>query len=155
MSHRFKGRWQRLLAVLVLLVPGATACDRRALDGVEAQVPSDFSFVGSRARCDLEVNPPAPRVLRVNCFEVDGRLHVHSNRFASLPRPIGESWVTTVRRDESVRISLSGKIFRLRAIPIDDPGERHAILVARGYGDSPPEGITVFEFAARDQRSID
>ena len=137
------------IALLVSALLGTAGCERETLEGTLSGIPPNWGFVGDRAPCYLEVNPASPHAFRVNCFEIDGRLHVHSHRFAKVARPFGESWVTTVRRDNRVRISLSRKIYRLRATPIDDPEIRHAILISRGY-DSPPQGIVVFELAARD-----
>lgn len=139
-----------LIALLVSALLSMGGCEKETLEGTVSGIPSNWGFVGDRAPCYLEVNSASPHAFRVNCFEIDGRLHVHSHRFAKVARPFGESWVTTVRRDDRVRISLSRKIYRLRAMPIDDPEMRHAILISRGY-DSPPEGIVVFELTARDQ----
>ena len=137
----------RPLPLLIALLMSMAGCENDPLEGTLSGIPPNWRFVGNRAPCFLEVNPAAPHAFRVNCFEIDGRLHVHSNRFANVPRLFGESWVTTVRLDDRVRVALSGKVYALRAMPIDDPQTRHAILISRGY-DSPPEGISVFELAA-------
>ena len=124
--------------------------DRRELSGQEAVPPSDFLFVGRSSPCWLEVGLAVDRgakSLRVNCFHIDGVLHIHSNRFAKMPRTSGESWVEIVRRDAQVRIGLAGKIYPMVATPIDDEKRRIAILHDRGYWYAW-DGITIFGFAA-------
>ena len=98
--------------------------------------------------CYLEVPLPTPRAIRVNCFHIDGRLHIHSNRFAKMPRISGESWVDTVRRAPQVRVAIEGNIYRMRAKPIDDSEHRAAILHDRGYLYAW-DGITIFSFSPR------
>ena len=46
--------------------------------------------------------------------EQAGVLHIHSNRFAKMPRLSGESWVDRVRRDPDVRVAIAGDIYRVR-----------------------------------------
>jgi hypothetical protein len=74
---------------------------------------------------------------------LDAVLHIHSNRFAKLPRLRGESWVETVRRQPRVRVAIAGQIYRRRAMPIDSPEVKAAILSARGYWHAW-DGITIF-----------
>ncbi len=140
----------RLLLVASLLLSGS--CGQRnkgGLEGFETATPGDFRFLGRSAPCYLEVQPQEPRSIRVNCFHIDGTLHIHSNRFAKMPRLRGESWVETVRREPRVRVGIAGNIYRLRATPIDDPKMRVAILHERGYLHAW-NGITVFKFATTE-----
>ena len=140
----------RLLLAASLLLSGS--CGQRnkgGLEGFETATPGDFRFLGRSAPCYLEVQPQEPRSIRVNCFHIDGTLHIHSNRFAKMPRLRGESWVETVRREPRVRVGIAGNIYRLRATPIDDPKMRVAILHERGYLHAW-NGITVFKFATTE-----
>ncbi len=134
---------------LIVLLPLIGACwqsDRGELQGDEADSAGDFEFLGATVPCFLEVQPDDPRSIRVNCFHIDGVLHIHSNRFAKLPRWSGESWVDTVQREPRVRVAIAGKIYLMRATPIDSPDLKAAILADRGYW-YVWDGITIFRFS--------
>jgi hypothetical protein len=135
------------LALLALLA-GCWQVDRGALPGRSTPVPTDFSFAEGTWPCILEVESAAPRTLRVNCFQIDGDLHIHSNRFARFPRFRGESWVDTVRRDPLVRVSIDDNIYSMLAMPIANDEQRVQILHDRGYLYAWP-AITVFRFDRR------
>lgn len=136
----------KLIVILALLLLGSCwQSNSGELAGEETAAPDDFSFLGATAPCYLEVQSAAPRAIRVNCFHIAGSLHIHSNRFAKLPRFRGESWVETVRREAQVRLAINEKIYRMRATPIDDPVLRETILHDRGYLYAW-DGITIFRF---------
>lgn len=136
----------RLIAITALLLLGSCwQSNRGELKGEETTAPDDFSFLGSTTPCHLEVQSAAPRAIRVNCFHIDGNLHIHSNRFAKLPRLRGESWVETVRREPHVRVAIADNIYRLKATAIDDSDLREGILHERGYPYAW-DGITIFRF---------
>ena len=116
--------------------------------GSEVKAQNQFAFDKQTEPCFLEVQGLNPRAIRVNCFQIGGVLHIHSNRFAKMPRLGGESWVDTVRRDPAVRVAIADKIFNLQAMPIDDPPRREQILTDRGYSYIW-DGITVFIFNPR------
>ena len=72
--------------VLVLFLGACWQSDTGRLKGEEAEPPGSFDFIGKTAPCYLEVRSESIRSIRVNCFHIDGVLHIHSNRFAKLPR---------------------------------------------------------------------
>ena len=140
----------RTLTVTLLLVAmfGSTGCGfvaARELQGDSVQVPADFSFVGDKSPCFLELNIGA-EALRMNCFHIAGRLHIHSSRWAKLPRWSGESWTVTIRRQPRVRIEIAGKIYSMQAAPIEDENYRQELLHNRGYWHAW-DAITVFQFS--------
>ncbi len=137
-----------LFAVYLSLLSACGQSDAGSLAGRETSAPNDFRYLGRTAACHLEVGQPNPRAIRVNCFHIDGALHIHSNRFAKMPRLSGESWVDGVRREPNVRVAIAGDIYRMRATPIDDSELRVAILHDRGYTVAW-DGITIFRFAPR------
>ena len=94
--------------------------------------------------CYLELYEGS-KALRVNCFHIDGVLHIHSSRWAKLPRLRGENWTDRVRRDPNVRVQIANTIYSLKASPIDDERLRTAILHDRGYWYAW-DGITVVRF---------
>tara|TARA_A100001037_G_scaffold306566_1_gene352783 strand:- start:1417 stop:1830 length:414 start_codon:yes stop_codon:yes gene_type:complete len=127
------------------LLAGCWQSNAGGLTGRPTDTPASFHFLGRSAPCHIEL-PGVPRSVRVNCFHVDGALHIHSNRFAHVPRLRGESWVNVVRRDPDVRVEINGRIYALTAIPIADESQRQALLLARGYWRAW-DGITIFRFA--------
>lgn len=136
-----------ILPALVLLSAGCWQADYGPLTGREAKATGAVDAIADPAatvRCVLEVGEPA-RTLLVNCFQIEGVLHIHSNRFSRMPRLVGESWVDTVRRRPQVRVEIDGLIHSLRATAIDDEVRRRAILYDRGYWIAW-DGITVFKF---------
>ena len=76
-------------------------------------------------------------------------MHIHSNRFAKVPRFVGESWVDTVVRTPAVRVSIGDAIYEMVARRVSVEAERRAILDARGYWYAW-DGIEVFKFISRD-----
>ena len=116
----------------------------RELRGEEVPAPRDFRFVGGKSPCYLELRE-GTKALRVNCFHIDGVLHIHSSRWAKLPRFSGESWTVTARRAPNVRVEIGDGIYALQASPIDDESLRKQILYDRGYWHAW-DAITVFRF---------
>jgi hypothetical protein len=133
-----------LASALVLSAAGCGRLAVRELSGTPAPAPEDFSFVGEMSPCHLELYEGS-KGLRVNCFHIDGALHIHSSRWAKLPRLSGENWTDTVRRYPNVRVQIANSIYSLRASPIDDERLRTAILHDRGYWYAW-DGITVVRF---------
>lgn len=134
------------LAVLLSLLSACWQTDAGSLVGRQTTAPDDFRHLGRSTACYLEVGQPNSRAIRVNCFHIDGVLHIHSNRFAKMPRLRGESWVDSLRREPNARVAIAGDIYRMRATPIDDSERRVAILHDRGYPYAW-DGITIFHFA--------
>lgn len=135
------------LLLLFAVAASVSGCGRivaRELSGTEVPPPADFSFVGEMSPCYLVLRRSA-KALRVNCFHLDGVLHIHSSRWAKLPRFSGENWTVTVRREPDVRVQIDDAIYSLRASPIDDDQRRVSILHDRGYWYAW-EGITVVRF---------
>ena len=136
-----------LVGVTVLACASCGSFTARELTGTEAPAPPDFSFVGEMSPCYLELSNDTD-ALRVNCFHLDGVLHIHSSRWAKLPRLGRENWIVTVRRSPDVRVEIEDKIYALRASPIDDENLRKRILHDRGYWRAW-DGITVVRFIPR------
>ena len=124
----------------------------RDLRGTEAPVPADFSFLGETKPCYIEV-PGHPRAIRVNCFHVDGTLHITSDRWTGLPRPGRENWTFTAERVRDVRVEIDGEIYPLQASRIQDETRREQILRDRGYVHAW-SGIRVLWFQPREQRRV-
>ena len=127
-----------------ITLAGCGRISARELSGVESPAPDDFSFVGEMSPCYLELRE-GTTALRVNCFHVDGVLHIHSSRWAKLPRLSGENWTDAVRRDPNVRVQIDDVIYALQASPINNERLRESVLHDRGYWYAW-DGITVVRF---------
>lgn len=140
----------RILLFLILMST-VVSCGRvasRELTGIESAAPTDFAFIGDMTPCYLELKE-GETALRVNCFEVDGELHIHSARYSKMPRLTGENWIVTVGRAPDVRIEIDSRIYRMTATFIRDRQKRLDILHNRGYWYAW-DGIEVFKFTPRE-----
>ena len=150
-----KWRWTPRFFVFVSIVLLCTGCGNfveRELQGVGARAPGNFDFLGDKYPCYLELEK-GEIALRVNCFAVDGTLHIHSSRWANLPRFKGESWRDRIRRQPEVRIEIEEKIYTMTAVAIDNEEIRRKMLKDRGYIYSWA-GITIFRFEAMSESEI-
>ena len=118
------------------------------IDGTPAAPPQSWDVFGSGTQCDLEVNPPAPKSVFIDCYTHEGQLYVHSHRWARTPRLWGEAWVTAAEREPDVRLGVAGRIYELRAELVTDASLREQVLVARGF-DPVPQGIQLFALHGR------
>ena len=142
------------LALLIALFSsvGCGYLAARMLSGEETRAPTDFSFLESRHACYLELERGV-QGLRMNCFHLDGVLHIHSSRWSKLPRFSGESWTVSILRSPNVRVEIDGKIYAMTASPITSEAQRQAILDDRGYWYHW-DGITVFRFVPTQRSGI-
>ncbi len=129
---------------LIILCSSCGKLQERELRGEADRVPSDFYFLGEKYPCYLELKE-GQAALRVNCFEKDGVLHIHSSRWANLPRFSGESWRDAIRKDPQVRVEIDNKTYTMTATAVDDEDRRKKMLRDRGYIYAW-EGITIFRF---------
>ena len=150
-KHRWTSRFVDLVSI-VLLCSGCGRFVERELQGVGARAPSDFAFLGEKYPCYLELEK-GEVALRVNCFEIGGSLHIHSSRWANLPRFEGESWRDSIRRQPEVRIEIEKKIYAMTATVIDNEELRRRMLKDRGY-IYPWSGITIFRFEPLSKNEI-
>lgn len=150
-----KRRWTSRFSVFVSIVLLCSGCGRfveRELHGVGARAPGNFEFLGDKYPCYLEIEK-GEVALRVNCFEIDGSLHIHSSRWANLPRFEGESWRDRIRRRPEVRVEIEEKIYTMTATVIDNEELRRRMLKDRGY-IYPWAGITILRFEAISESEI-
>ena len=138
----------RMLCLAAIALFSSSGCGffaARSIEGQDTPTPTSFSFVGDKSPCYLELLD-ADKALRMNCFHIDGVLHIHSSRWSKLPRFSGESWTVAIRRQPQVRIEIGDKVYAMAATPIDDEDLRQEILHNRGYWYAW-DGITVFHFS--------
>lgn len=150
-----KSQWTPRFFVFVSIILLCNGCGNfaeRELQGAGARAPSNFEFLGEKYPCYLELEK-GEIALRVNCFAVDGMLHIHSSRWANLPRFRGESWRDRIRRQPEVRVEIEEKIYTMTAIAIDNEDIRRRMLKDRAYL-YPWAGITIFRFEAMPKNEI-
>lgn len=136
-----------LVLCVLLFLNGCGYLAARNLEGQETRPPAAFNLV-DKAPCYLELEPNSV-ALRMNCFDLDGVLHIHSSRWSKLPRLSGESWTVTAQRQPNVRVEIEDHIYRMTAVLIDDEEYRQRILYDRAYWYAW-EAILVFKFLPTD-----
>jgi hypothetical protein len=112
----------RLLPRLALVGVCVTACGGPLLifpggrlSGEEVAEPvEDWSFV-TDGLIDLETQPDDPYSVQVSYTVKDGKLYIDPAE--------GRRWLEYLRGDPSVRVRLSGKVYPLTAVLIDQPEE--------------------------------
>jgi hypothetical protein len=121
-----------------------------ALSGAVQPAPAAWTEAlgGERAFCEIESRPADPHSIQLECFVVDGALHVQSHRWALAEWWPAESWAAVWLEHPDVRVRIGEALYELRAVRVVDPAVREPILRARGY-DPVPEGIVLFRFEAR------
>ena len=136
-----------LQVVICVSLFGLTGCGQfvaKELDGKTSEVPRSFAHIGDMTPCHLELSRGTP-ALRVNCFQLDGVLHIHSARYSKLPRISGESWIVTIERNPNVRVQIEDQVYSLVATKVAEEARRQQILYDRGYWIAW-DGIEIFSF---------
>ena len=138
------------LALLTGVLAACGPVPGGSLEGTLATPPSDWSDALSdgRAFCEVESRPSEPHSIQLDCFVHEGRLHVHSHRWAFAPWWPTQSWAAIWVEQPEVLVRIDTALFELRAVHITNASERSAILESRGY-DPVPDGIAVFRFDDR------
>lgn len=93
----------------VLVFPGGE------LGGTVVEEPvDDWSFVDS-AFIDLETRPDDPYSVELNYVVRDGKLYLDPAE--------GRRWLDHIRADPRVRVRFDGRIYPLKAVLVERPGE--------------------------------
>ena len=109
--------------------------------------------VADKHTCYLKVQRQWRSAFRVNCFQIDGELHTHSNRFVEYNQRFasalgfGDAWVYVVAEKPDLLVAIDGEVHGMRAELVSDEGHRNTILVNRGY-DPVPEAIRVYRLVS-------
>lgn len=140
----------RTLAILCVL--SGTACGPipgGPLGGKITPTPSDWSAtVPDKRFCEIESRPANPHSIQLECFRFEDGLYVNSHRWALASWWPVTSWAAIWIAAPAVRVRMGEAIYELRALRIEIPEPRAAILRHRGY-EPPPDGIVVFRFVPR------
>jgi len=144
-----------LLASAVLLVSSCSEEsyeDQFLTNPVAAGDPDrriSWHEVSDKHRCYLKIQRQWRSAFRVNCFQIDGELHTHSNRFVeynqwfSQALGFGDAWVYVVAQKPELLVAIDGEVHEMRTELVKDEQRRQTILLNRGY-DPVPEAIRVY-----------
>jgi len=148
-----------LLASIILFVCSCSQESYEAQFITNPTVASDskrrvsWHEVTEKHRCYLKIQRQWRSAFRVNCFQIDGELHTHSNRFVeynqwfSSALGFGEAWVYVVAGQPDLLVAIDGEVHEMRTELIRDEQRRNTILLNRGY-DPVPEAIRVYRLVS-------
>jgi len=145
------------LVALMLIIGSISACsDQETYFETEpASPPGSWQFVTDYHPCYLKIKRSERSSFRVNCFQIDGKLHVHSNRFADINQWFSEhlglesAWSYYVLDHPDILVSIENQVYSMTAELEFDKARRLTILKGRNY-DPVPEPIRVFRLIPRD-----
>jgi len=108
-----------IAAIVLIALAGCSPNERRAgitLSGTDAAWPADWRFVDATKEIQIQMHTPylIPHSITIWCAEVDGDLYVGASA------PTTKHWPGWVDRDPNVRLSIDGKIYAARLVPLDD-----------------------------------
>ena len=109
----------------------------------------DWRKVTDKHRCYLKIQRSWRSAFRVNCFQINGELHTHSNRFVEYNQwfsrafGLGDAWVYIVETKPELLVAIDGQVHKMRAERVSDEAARKTVLLNRGY-DPVPEAIRVY-----------
>ena len=109
----------------------------------------DWREVSDKHRCYLKIQRPWRSSFRVNCFQINGELYTHSNRFVEYNQwfsrafGFGDAWVYVVAMKPELLVAIDGQVHKMRAELVSDEAARKTVLLNRGY-DPVPEAIRVY-----------
>ncbi len=102
-----------LIVVAVLLALGGAyfaqmMLPRGALEGVQTEVPSEWSGVNVPDVVELETNPTDPYSVKIWVVPVGDRMYVHAGDNYN-------QWVQNIEKDPSVRLLVEDQLYTLHA----------------------------------------
>ena len=131
-----------LLVALVIVYAGLALVgiepqDRRPgtlIQGIEAPLPQDVSFVDPVPEVTLETQPWYGIPLSVTVVAVShaGHIYVPSLYDAPMPFPGTKYWNQVVQSNPNVRLRVEGNIYPLQIAPVTDDAEFKAVFAALG-----------------------
>ncbi len=98
----------------------------------------------------LQIPADPPYTITTHAFVIDGALYVGADFVFPFKR-----WVHIVQEDPEVLVRVGGRLFRRRAVRIQDPDESRRILeeVSRQRGVDPDDWLTEVWFFRMDAPS--
>ncbi|MFT7245703.1 MAG: very-short-patch-repair endonuclease [Candidatus Azotimanducaceae bacterium] len=143
-----------LLASVALLANGCSreSYEEQFITNPEAAGVS-WQNVTDKHTCYLKIQRQWRSAFRVNCFQIDGELHTHSNRFVEYNQRFanalgfGDAWVYVVAEKPDLLVAIDGEVHEMRTELVSDEDRRNKILLNRGY-DPVPDAIRVYRLVS-------
>jgi hypothetical protein len=103
-----------------------------ALKGPTEAPPADWSFTEAIKTVKVETRPAEPYSVTLWVVSSDDQLYLHAG-------PNRTAWVTNIKADPAVRISIDGKIYDMKATRVEDTAEfaKFADAYEKKYGSRP------------------
>ena len=119
-------------------------------DGVASEEPFEERLVIEGNEIQLQIPGDPPYTITTHAFIVHGALYVGADFAFPFKR-----WVHIVQEDPEVLVRVGGRLFRRRAVRIQDPAESRRILeeVSRQRGVEPDDWLTDVWFFRMDAPS--
>jgi very-short-patch-repair endonuclease len=114
---------------------------------------ASWQNVTDKHTCYLKIQRQWRSAFRVNCFQIDGELHTHSNRFVEYNQRFanalgfGDAWVYVVAEKPDLLVAIDGEVHEMRTELVSDQDRRNKILLNRGY-DPVPDAIRVYRLVS-------
>ena len=112
--------------------------------------PDSWSFISDKHPCYLKIERQWRPSFRVNCFQIDGGLYTHSNRFVEINNWFsqtlgrGSAWAYVVADKPNLLVEIDGSVYSMKAELVSDEQQRSSILRNRDY-DPIPQEIRVYK----------
>ncbi len=126
-------RGPRLAIAALVTLAAALACGPigplsggRLGGTVHADPPADWAAAAEADTVQLETRPDDPYSVNVWCGVLDGRLYVPTSLILGPDDPAEREWVRNVEADPRVRLRIDDDVYELRAVRVEDAGEREA-----------------------------
>ncbi len=119
-------------------------------EGVASDQPFEEGLLIQGDEIQLQISADPPYTITTHAFMIDGALYVGADFVSPFKR-----WVHIVPEDPEVLVRINGRLFRRRAIRIQDPDESRQLLeeVSRQRGVDPDDWLTDVWFFRMDAPS--
>ena len=121
-----------------------------AFEGAPSEQPFEEGLALKGDEIQMQIPADPPYTITTHAFVIDGAFYVGADFVFPFKR-----WVHIVREDPEVLVRLDGRLFRRRAVHIQDPDESRRILeeVSRQRGHDPDDWLTDVWFFRMDAPS--
>ena len=97
---------------------------------VRSGAVTDWAFAESVETIQVETNPASPHSVNTWIGVVAGHAYIPTSLILGPDDPAEREWVANVVANPAIRVRISGVVFDLKAVKVDDPSERDAVRSA-------------------------
>ncbi len=118
-----------------------------AFEGAPSEVPLEEALPFEGDEIELQIPTDPPYTITTHAFEIDGSFYVGADFVFPFKR-----WVYIVQEDPEVLVRIGGRLFRRRAVFIQDRQESRRLLeeLSRQRGHDPDDWLTDVWFFRMD-----